>query len=273
MSRDRSPVGEDDLHGLIDGQLAPERRALVEAWLADHPERAAEVAQDVDLRDRLRARLEPIAEEAIPARLRVANMRARRFSPATRWVPLAAAAVVCLALGGVGGWLGRAAQEMPLSRMAAAEPAAQDAVAAFRTFIVEAVHPVEVRADEKAHLVQWLSKRLGRPLVTPDLRDHGFRLMGGRLLPAGAEPAALLMYDDDHGTRLTLYSKVGDAGGRTIFRFAREGDIAAFSWIDGGMSYVVTARTPEARLLTVAEAIDAQVRRLGPARPAGTAAP
>lgn len=273
MSRDHSPVGEDDLHGLVDGRLAPERRDVVEAWLADHPERAAEIARDRDLRDRLRARLGPIAEEAIPARLRVANLRARRFSPATRWVPLAAAAVICLALGGVSGWFDRAAHEAPASWMAGAEPATQDAVAAFRTFAVEAMHPVEVRADEKPHLVQWLSKRLGRPLAAPDLREHGFRLMGGRLLPAGSEPAALLMYDDDHDTRLTLYSKVGNAGSRTVFRFAREGDIAAFSWVDGGMSYVVTARTTEARLLLVAEAIDAQVRELPPARSAGTATP
>ena len=52
---------------------------------------------------------------------------------------------------------------------------------------------------------------------------------------------------------------------RTVFRFAREGDVAAFSWVDGGMSYVVTGRTDEARLLTVAQAVDAQVRGLVPA--------
>ncbi len=56
------------------------------------------------------------------------------------------------------------------------------------------------------------------------------------------------------------------ATSRTLFRFAREGDIAAFSWVDGGMSYVVTGRTDEARLLTVAQAVDAQVRGLAPDR-------
>ncbi len=30
----------------------------------------------------------------------------------------------------------------------------------------------------------------------------------------------MLMYDDDRGTRLTLYSRVGDGDGRTLFRFA-----------------------------------------------------
>ncbi|AWV15296.1 anti-sigma factor RsiW [Methylobacterium sp. PvP062] len=266
MSGDPRPVGEDDLHGLIDGRLEPERQALVEAWLVGNPARAAEVSTDRVLRERLRARLAPIAEEAIPARLRVANIRSRHLYPGARWFPMAAAAVLCLALGSAGGWVGHALHGVPAAAAVAEAPATQDAVAAFRTFVVEAVHPVEVRADEKPHLVTWLSKRLGHAVAAPDLSAQGFRLMGGRLLPAGTEPAAMLMYDDDRGTRLTLYSRVGDGDGRTLFRFAREGDIAAFSWVDGGMSYVVTGRTDEARLLSVAQAVDAHVRDLAPDR-------
>ncbi len=135
----------------------------------------------------------------------------------------------------------------------------QAAVSAFRTYVVEAAHPVEVRADGSSDLMQWLTARLGRPVTVPDLQAQGFRLMGGRLLPAGDEPAAMLMYDDDRGTRLTLYSRAGPSGGRGVFRYARADDVAAFSWIDAGMSYVVTARTDEARLLRVAQAVDAQV--------------
>lgn len=266
MSGDPRPVGEDDLHGLIDGRLEPERRALVEAWLAGNPARAAEVSADRALRERLRQRLAPIAEEAIPARLRVANIRPRHRYTGAGWFPMAAAAVLCLTLGGAGGWIGHALRGGPATAMAAEGPATQDAVAAFRTFVVEAAHPVEVRADDKPHLVAWLSKRLGHAVAAPDLTAQGFRLMGGRLLPAGTESAAMLMYDDDRGTRLTLYSRVGDGGGRTLFRFAREGDVAAFSWVDDGMSYVVTGRTDEAQLLTVAQAVDAQVRGLAPDR-------
>ena len=256
---DPRPVGEDDLHGLVDGRLDPRRRAIVEAWLAGHPDAAAEVAMDREMRARLRARLDPIADEPVPARLRVAHVARGRTFRAARWLP-AAAAVLCLALAGAAGWFGRGAT---LPAGSTTEPATQAAVSAFRTYVVEAVHPVEVRAEEKPRLVQWLSGRLGRPLVAPDLRAQGFRLMGGRLLPAGTGPAAMLMYDDDKGTRLTLYSRVGGAEGRGVFRYAREGDVAAFSWIEAGMAYVVTARTDEARLLAVAEAVDAQVRGPG----------
>ena len=48
--------------------------------------------------------------------------------------------------------------------------------------------------------MQWLSKRLGRPLVVPDLAAVGFRLMGGRLLPAEDGPAAQFMYETGKGT-------------------------------------------------------------------------
>ncbi|WP_288581247.1 anti-sigma factor [uncultured Methylobacterium sp.] len=257
---DPRPVGEDDLHALVDGRLDPGRRATVEAWLAEHPDAAARVAADGQARARLRARLAPIADEPIPARLRVAHLARPRPARSIRWLPGAAAAMVCLALGGAVGWLGRGA--VPPAA-APVEPMTQAAVSAFRTYVVEAVHPVEVRADGTPHLEQWLSRRVGRPVRAPDLQAQGFRLMGGRLLPAGDEPAAMLMYDDDRGTRLTLYSRTGAAGGRGVFRYAREGDVAAFSWIDTGMAYVVTARTDEARLLRVAEAVDAQASGRG----------
>ena len=84
-----------------------------------------------------------------------------------------------------------------------------DAIAAHRTFSVETRHPVEVGANEEAHLVQWLSKRLGHRLIVPDLGALGFRLIGGRLLPADSGPAAWFMYEDGKGTRLSCYYLVG----------------------------------------------------------------
>ncbi|ACK86447.1 anti-sigma factor family protein [Methylorubrum extorquens] len=258
---DPRPVGEDDLHALVDGRLEPGRRVTVEAWLAEHPEAAARVAADREVRSRLRARLAPIADEPIPARLRIAHVARPPRARVARWLPSAAAAALCLALGGAAGWVGRGA--VPPVGAPPVEPMTQAAVSAFRTFVVEAVHPIEVRADGTPHLLQWLTKRVGRPITAPDLRAQGFRLMGGRLLPADDGPAAMLMYDDDRGTRLTLYSRAGAAEGHRVFRYARADDVAAFSWIDDGMAYVVTARTDEARLLRVAEAVDAQVSGRG----------
>ncbi len=254
-------VGEDDLLAFVDGRLDPQRTPFVEDWLASHPDDAARIAADQEIRRRLRERLAPISDEPIPERLRLTNILPRRRAIVAPWWAAAAAAVGGLVVGGAGGWAGRAAiQGGPVIAKSSAGPATRDAVAAFRTFTPEVLHPVEVKADQEPHLVQWLSKRLGQPVLVPDLGAEGFHLMGGRILPAGDTPATLLMYDDAQGTRLTLYSRAGGADGRTSFRYAREGDVAAFSWVEGGLSFVVTARIDEARLLRTAGAVDAQLR-------------
>ncbi|MBX9933440.1 MAG: anti-sigma factor [Methylobacterium sp.] len=266
MSADHRPVGEDDLHAWIDGCLPVGRVEIVEAYLATHPEAAAKAAADREGNAQLRARLAAVAEEPIPARLQVANLVAAGRNRWRRRFGAVAAAMAWIVLGGFGSWLGH--DLLPSSgegqKVAGASLATRDAVAAFRTFAVEVTHPVEVGADQKPHLVQWLSRRLNRTVVVPDLSGQGFRLMGGRLLPTESEPAALLMYDDDRGTRLIVYTRVGHGEeARSAFRPAREGDVTTWDWTQAGQSYVVTARADASRLLSVAEAIDGQVRSLG----------
>lgn len=255
---DPRPVGEDDLHALVDGRLDTARRVIVEAWLARHPDAAERLSADRAFRDRLRERLGPIASEPVPARLRIANLTVSRSFPVGQWPKLAATIVLAFGVGGAGGWFGRGVTESAGRDIA---PMTREAVEAFRTFVVEVVHPVEVRANEKPHLVQWLSRRLDQTLKVPDLAAQGFRLMGGRVVPAGSRPAALLMYDDDAGARLTLYVRDARGDDGRSFRYARDGDVAAFSWTGGDLAYVVTARIDEARLLIVAQAVDGQVLR------------
>ena len=131
---------------------------------------------------------------------------------------------------------------------------AQGATAAYRTFVVEVAHPVEVGVAQEAHLLQWLSKRLGRTLAAPDLAPFGYRLIGGRLLPGGNGAAAQLMYEDAGGKRLTLYVRATD-GTETAFRFQQDGDAATFAWIDQGFGFAVTAMASRDELLPIAEAI------------------
>jgi anti-sigma factor RsiW len=264
MSIGERPIGDDDLQALIDGRLAPEHERAVEAYLAAQPAVAAQVETDRAARAALRQRLAFKAEEPIPARLRVGNIRAERRRVAGRRFGAVAAAVAWLLVGAGAGWFGNT--YLSRERSPGSASATQAAMTAYRTFVVETVHPVEVRADQEAHLVQWLSRRLGKPVSAPDLGTQGFRLIGGRLLPAGTEPAAMFMYEDGRGTRLTLYTRPGGSDAQAAFRFEAQGDVSAFSWIDGGLSYVVTARTDRERLLGVAELIENQLRRDQPAR-------
>lgn len=263
MNAPRTPIGEDDLEALVDGRLAPERRAHVEAYLAEHPEVAARVDADRRCRAELREKLQGKFDEPIPSRLRVAGLRAaQRSRTVGRMRAAVAAAVIFLAGSGSGWLLGHAETGAP-----ARPPAmivAADADAAYRTFVVERVHPVEVGASQEEHLMQWLSKRVGRKLTAPDLGAYGYQLMGGRLLPGTGGAAAQLMYQDPQGKRLTLYVQAAD-GGETAFRIEESGGATTCAWIDGGFGFAVTAPASRAEILPIAEAIYHRFEANGPA--------
>lgn len=249
------PIGEDDEQRHVDGRLAPDRLDAMAAHLAEHPEAARRIAlQQADMAA-LQRGLAAIAAEPVPERLRPEIIRARRNAATRRVTPLSgllAMSLLLLAVGGGAGWVAgarHAGAPAPVASTVSGE-----AMAAYRTFVVEVAHPVEVRSDNETHLMAWLSKRLGRPLAAPDLTGFGYALMGGRLLPGNQGAAAQLMYEAKGGERLTLY--VGAAsGGETAFRFFQDGDAATLAWLDQGYGFAVTAALSRDALTPIAEAV------------------
>jgi anti-sigma factor RsiW len=255
MSSDNLPVGEDELQAFVDERLDGARRAVIEAWLARHPEERERIVAERRHRAALRLQLQAKADEPVPARLRITGIQMARRTRFMQRMKLAAAAVAIFAVGVSAGWL--ANESRPGTLVASPPPTtslAQGATAAYRTFVVEVAHPVEVGVAQETHLLQWLSKRLGRKLEAPDLTSFGYRLIGGRLLPGGSGAAAQLMYEDSAGRRLTLYVRAAD-GTETAFRFQKDGDAATFAWIDQGFGFAVTAVASREELLPIAEAI------------------
>jgi anti-sigma factor RsiW len=256
------PIGEDDLNAFVDGRLSPERHALVSRFLGDNPPLAERVAADIAAKNALRESLQFKAGEPIPARLRIANLAVERRAAPRQWLRTAAA-ILLLAVGGVGGWLAHA--RFAATSVAQREtPIAAEALTAHRVYTAETVHPVEVAAAQEAHLVQWLSRRLNHPLKAPDLSAQGFHLMGGRLLPATSGAAAQLMYQDDGGARLTVYLRAdGEAG--TAFRFVQgqNASASAFTWTEDGFGYAIAAQVDRTQLLTIAESVYQQSKAGG----------
>jgi len=250
------PVDEDDLHARIDRQSPRDRTEDVNAYIAAHPDVEARFSEYAAQREALRAAFAAQTGGPIPARLRVANILRERQHRRYGQLAQIAAAVSLLVLGGIGGWAARDLTGLLGSSPpgAVARMVTADAIAAHRTFSVEARHPVEVDAGQEAHLVQWLSKRLGRQLVVPDLAAIGFRLMGGRLLPAEDRAAAQFMYQNSDGERLTLYLRAG-VGGETAFRYHEEGGVGAFYWSDEGFGYAIAAKADRDLLLRIAELV------------------
>jgi len=242
------PVGDNDLQAYIDGRLAPARAAAVEAWLAERPEEAQRVAALRQDREALKAAFGPIAAEPVPARL-VAEFGRRPPQPWRRSAAAALIFAVGAAAGITGGYL---LQPPPAPER---RDVVRDAIGAHRVFVPEVRHPVEVAAAEEAHLVQWLSKRLGHPLKAPDLTANGFRLVGGRLLSEGSRPAALFMYENNYGHRITIHCIPEPGGAATAFQYRELDGVNAFYWIDDKLAYAVIGTVQREKLLEVAKVV------------------
>jgi anti-sigma factor RsiW len=179
---------------------------------------------------------------------------------------MAAALLLAFGLGWGGNMRWQAWQESAfgVARARNVNDFARQAQVAYAVFSPEVRHPVEVEAAQQQHLVQWLSKRLNRPLKVPNLTEQGFELVGGRLLPGGDGARAQFMFQSAAGERITLYvgaldTKAGVAAGETAFRYTSEGAVASFYWVDQGFGYALTGKTPRARLLVLAEAVFKQL--------------
>jgi anti-sigma factor RsiW len=232
------PVTELDLQAYADGNLTEERRAAVAAWLASHPEDAERIESYRRLGEELRSAYDGVLHEPVPAYLE----RLVRAGRLRRAALVAGLLGLGIALGAVGGWQLRSMQSVPAAAGDPTAALARRAAVAHATYSPEVRHPVEVGADQEAHLVTWLSKRLGTPLRAPKLESVGYSLVGGRLLPGENGPVAHFMYQCNRGTRVTLYVRSDMGTNRsTAFRYAREGNVGVFYWVDSKLGYAVSS--------------------------------
>jgi len=254
----RDVIPEEDLHAFVDGQLAPERREAVAAWLAGEPKAAAQVRAWQAQRNGLRA---AFAELAPPAPrldlMRIVENRMRRRRLPWAIGAAAAAIVLALGLGGAAGWMLRGG---PADRQAMAlSVLEQEAFATHAVYSVDKRHPIEVGAAERDHLTQWLSNRLNRRVAPPDLSAAGWRLLGGRLLATergGA--AALFMYDNAQGQRLSVVMRPMAPDLATPEPQRMGGAVNGSAWIAGGLGYAVIAAAPQDEISAVAKLVRQQ---------------
>ena len=282
MTMDRKlsrPLTEDEIHALVDGQLPPTALAALEKCLTQDPVAQPTVTKWQQQRDALRGLHQHVLTEALPATLLAAAQHTaasqQEVNQWWRWGGMAAGVLLAFGVGWFshtawqGEWQGR-----PLASSRAKAMAVQDfarqAGLAHAVYAPETRHPVEVTAGEQEHLVQWLSKRLGKPVKVPLLASQGYELVGGRLLPgeggAGAVRAQF-MFQNTAGQRVTLY--LGALEGRpaagkpasaeTAFRYSADGPVPAFYWIDQGFGYAMSGPVSREELMRLAELVYQQL--------------
>jgi anti-sigma factor RsiW len=205
--------------------------------------------------DALHARYDFVLDETVPKRLEI-----ERLSQQPRkWIygAIAASLLAFVAGGGIG-WVAHGAAAKP----SAFQNFTLDALDAHRLYVVEVRHPVEVAGSERAHLQQWLSKRVGYEVKAPELDGTGLKLVGGRLLPGPQAPAAFLMYESASGERFTLYTSRA-ATDATQMRYASHDVDGALFWSDRGVGYVLSGPTDRDRLGQVARLVYDQTEKTG----------
>jgi anti-sigma factor RsiW len=266
------PITETDLHAYVDGQLPPERATEVESHLAVNSEDAAHVSAWRKQNDALDAALTRVLDEPIPSRLAVeplARSKFNRLSWMRRYRSLIAASIAFVAGSHVGAGSITLAVHSPLWPTAATDAAATMARAALdahRVFIPEILHPVEISSAQEGHLVRGLSRRLSFPMRLPDLKPEGFTLVGGRLLSGPDGPAALFMFENAAGTRLTLYCGRLKPVTDTAFRYSDAGGVRTIYWTSDDIGFALTGAVVRDTLQRIAQLVFA-VMEQEPKRP------
>lgn len=263
------PISETDLQAYVDGVLPEARRADVESYLAARPEEGERVHAYQLQTQALRELFNPVLDEPLPENLRaltspppVAGSHHQKSGFLSRWSLERIAAGFAIALvSGLTGWLAHG-QYQPAENLARRAPLFRQAAVAHAVFSPDVRRPVEVSAEHEDQLVAWLSKRMGTPVRPPKLGTLGYELIGGRLLPGNVGPVAQFMYQDASGQRLTLFLSTENVSNQeTAFRFAQEGAVNVFYWIDGKFGYALSASIDKDELARIATAAYDQIER------------
>ncbi|PDQ23099.1 hypothetical protein CN311_00115 [Mesorhizobium sanjuanii] len=251
------PITEDDLHAYVDGRLDVARSEEVSAYLGKHPDVANRFASYSVQRTLLQGAFDPVAGEPVPSRLNLSHMIAsRRQNRVSTW-RLIAAAVVLLFAGGSGGWYMHDMMVPPTEGVVALAREASDS---FATYAGDRTRPVELRADNMVELVGWATERIGRKPVLPDLSKSGYRLMGGRVVSTPHGAGLMLMYDNDHGTRLVMLTRPMAVDQTRTMTPHSQGKVDGWAWASNGMGYSLVGSLPSEALHPLADDIRRQVQ-------------
>ena len=268
------PFSDVDLHAYVDGQIGPERRAAVEAYLATAPADAARVAQWQRQNETVQGLFAACGKEPVPLWLTVGQIASARVTPVpltkpagerTRplqtiarrsrgrsrravkpWPTLALAFAVGAAVAAAGlttmPWAGRhhawSSAAAPVPTLGAR---AIEAQALFGLDSGQPIYRSDVTADEAE---PWLRKHLTFPLRIPDLKQQGWTFRGARLVGDATTPAALLLYVDGEGDRLSLFAAEMPRHADTDARATFDGR-GILSWIDNNTGFAaLTSKSP-----------------------------
>jgi anti-sigma factor RsiW len=235
------------LHAYADGEIAKQESRALDERLANDPEARAKVEAWRRQKAWLKEAFDPVLEEAVPSNIKAA-LRQRRGITLSPYA--IAAALALLIIGGAAGWFANLQLNAPKAMQFA-----DLAIEAHEIYTRESRHAVEVAANDSEHLTTWLSKRVGHKLIIPDLTARGYTFLGGRLLAAGTQPAAQLMYEDANKRRITIFLTANEGGAETKFLVEEKNGVTACYWLDGPLGFVIAGETSRDDIMGLANMV------------------
>ncbi|MCH8467139.1 MAG: hypothetical protein LAT78_11320 [Roseinatronobacter sp.] len=252
---------DGDLLAYVDGTLAPERMAEVEARLARDPEaraataswrhhdnlirQMAQAADDLPVNMRIAA-----LERELAAKLQARKRRAFMMGPALGRI---AASVLIFAAG----WGAHSLYGSAIQMVGGAYPQFVSATLAGHQAIRQAaLQQAEFLPDEMDTALDWISAQMQHKIDSPKLERLGYEVESARLLATESGPLAIFHYRDGQGERVTV-SIAAHAPGQPDYtlRVVRQNSDSMAYWTDRGLDYSIIGSVDPGRITTLAAAI------------------
>ena len=232
------PPNERDLHAYVDHQLSEPDRRQLQIWLAAHPEVAAQVHAWQQDAQHLRTAIG--APPAANPELDPAQIRQRLKHQSRRQLATAAMLVLAVGLGGLGGWQARQA-----TLVASALPMT-DAMQAYRLFAQNPIMPADYQVQGNGDMQAWLDRYFAQAHRLPDLSQAGFSPVSARLLSTDQGAAAMVLYENPQGRRISFYIRPPGPQNTLLPRGSRSADgLQAQYWSSPGYNYAMVSQEDE----------------------------
>ncbi len=264
MKNKKKTITDAERQAYIDGELEESRILEIEAYLAENPWLYEKIHSYKEINNDLHTLFDPVLNEPVPEHL---ISLAKKISRPRRFYTFFRAAAVAglMLISGFSGWAIRGLQPgLHETKTLAQEHLVKPAAFAHYVYSTDMNYPVEFGADKKDKMEEWISERMHADIHPPSLKNQGFELVGGRLLPSTNRMAAQFMYQSADGQRITMYVRRGVWDNtQTSFQFRESEGVGVFYWIDGQFGYAVSGNMGKDQLINIAKAVRLEYQNPG----------
>jgi anti-sigma factor RsiW len=106
--------------------------------------------------------------------------------------------------------------------------------------------PADYQAQDGSLMQAWLDRYFNQAHRLPDLSQSGFKPVSGRLLTTEQGAAAMVLYEDSQGHRISFYIRPPGPNNGFLPRGSRSADgLEAQYWSGGGYNYAMVSPTDQ----------------------------